>query len=72
MSEDSRYKEIQADKWAEMGPTDLYEQLSILRSRAYTAHQMSNLPMLEQINRGIKELEAILAKNPDDDGTVTF
>jgi hypothetical protein len=72
MSEDSRYKEVQADKWSEMSSSDLYEQLSILRSRAYTASTMSNIPMLEQINRGIKQLESVIASKSDDDGTVTL
>ena len=69
---DIHYKEVQADKWDKMSVNDLYEQLSILRSRSYTAAIMNNIPLLDQINRGIEQCEDVIAGKSDDDGTITL
>ena len=72
MSDANRYKEVQADKWDEMTVSDLYEQLSILQSRALTAASMHNVPMLQQIQRGIDRIEALIADKSGNDDTITF
>ena len=68
----SNYTEIDSDRWNEMTITDLYEQLSVLRSRAFTASQLNNQSMLDQITRGIVRIEGIILEKSDDDMTVTI
>lgn len=68
---EENYKPIEADKWEEMSLTDLYEQLSILQSRALTAHSMNNLLLLRQIQQGIDQCEAIISNRLDEDGSLT-
>ena len=70
MSDENRYKEVQSDRWEEMSVTDLYEQLSILQSRAAVAASMNNLPMLKQIQKGIDQCNEIIAKKTGGDNTV--
>jgi len=72
MSDENRYKEVHADKWEEMSVPDLYEQLSILQGRAYTASVMHNIPMLEQIQKGIDRCNDIIANKTDGDDSVTL
>jgi len=72
MSDENRYKEVQADKWEDMSVADLYEQLSILQGRAYTASLMHNVPMLQQIQKGIERCNEIIANKSDGDDTVTL
>lgn len=66
------YTEVEADKWNDMTLTDLYEQLSVLRSRAFTASQLNNQSMLDQINRGIVRIEDIILDKSDNDTTITI
>lgn len=68
MSDESKFKQVQADKWHEMSTTDLFEQLSILRARAYTANMMGNVSLINQIMKGINDLESIIANKKDEDG----
>ena len=72
MSDENRYKEVHADKWVEMSVHDLYEQLSILQGRAYTASVMHNIPMLQQLQKGIERCNEIIASKSDGDDTVTL
>jgi hypothetical protein len=69
--EDPHYNDIQAERWEEMQINELYDQLSILQTRAMTAASLNNLPMLEQIQKGIDRCNDIIAtKNAGDNHTV--
>ena len=70
MSDENRYKEVQADRWEDMSVNDLYEQLSILQSRAFTAANMNNLPLLRQLQKGIDRCNEIITEKSGGDDTV--
>ena len=66
------YTEVDSEKWSDMTLADLYEQLSVLRSRAFTASQLNNQSMLDQITRGIVRLEDIILEKSDNDTTISM
>jgi len=71
MSEENNHNEVQAERWEEMQLNELYDQLSILQTRAMTAANMNNLPMLQQLQRGIDRCNEIIAtKSAGDNHTV--
>ncbi len=53
-------KQIAADKWTTMTISELYAQKLILNDRLSAAAQVSNLPMYNQIQRGMIELDRII------------
>ena len=73
MSDENKYKEVHSDRWEEMQINELYDQLSILQTRALTAASLNNLPMLQQIQKGIDRCNEIIAsKSAGDNHTVVI
>lgn len=71
MSDENNHEEVHSDRWPEMSLTELYEQLSILQTRALTAAELNNTPMLQQIQTGIDLCTGIIAtKSTDGNHTV--
>ena len=68
---DDNFKEVTGDLWEEMTVNQLYEQLSILQQRSYTAWSMGNQPLFDQIQVGIQRLEGIIQRESKDDFGVT-
>jgi hypothetical protein len=69
--DDPHYNDIQSERWEEMQLNELYDQLTILQTRAMTATSLNNLPMLQQLQKGIDRCNNIIAsKTAGDNHTV--
>lgn len=66
--DDDKEKTIRADQWHEMTVSELQDQLDILRARMNTASTMANVPLMQQLQTGISQLESMIksksANNP--------
>lgn len=58
-------REVRADKWHEMSVTELFDQRGILIGRLNMAASMRNQNLMQQVQRGIDAIDAILSSKAD-------
>ncbi|MEM4258040.1 MAG: hypothetical protein QXL17_02670 [Candidatus Thermoplasmatota archaeon] len=57
---------IDANTWKSMSIHQLYEQMRVLQERLNTANEIKNLPLVNQLQRGINQLYFYI-KNKEND-----
>ncbi len=62
-----KVEKLNATEWDEMTTTDLFKQRLILQQRIDACARMGNLPMHQQLIKGMLRLNSVLSTRDDDD-----
>lgn len=55
-----KIENVNSFNWNNLKLSDLYQQKSILEKRLFSARQLHNQNMVEQLERGISHIEAVI------------
>ena len=62
-----KVEKLDASQWEDMTTTDLFKQRLILQQRIDAVAHMGNLPMHQQLIKGMLRLNEVLSTRDDDD-----
>ncbi len=62
-----KVEKLNSSQWADMTTTDLFKQRLILQQRIDACARMGNLPMHQQLIKGMLRLNEVLSTRNDDD-----
>jgi hypothetical protein len=65
VDEENNEKQILIHKWDSMTVNELYDQLNILHDRYFFAQKIGNVPMAEQLEKGVKKLQQLIDSKSD-------